>query len=148
MNSGGAKPKSRTRKRLTKGQKAYMEKLRDPRWQKRKAEVIERDGYQCTRCPAGLNDGRNLQVHHGYYSREFEFPWEYPIESLFTLCEKCHPQAEIVRAQVYEALGKLHGKYQHHIYYLLLEFIEELAAGKSFEALDVPWALGGAGPDN
>ena len=116
MSSGGAAK----RKRTTKRQRDYMEKLRDPRWQKKKNGVLERDDYTCTWCGAGLNDGRNLQVHHGFYSRDFENPWEYPKASLYPLCERCHEQAEVVKRQVYEALGHLHPKYQHHFFNDLL----------------------------
>lgn len=137
MSSGGAAK----RKRTTKRQRDYMEKLRDPRWQKKKNGVLERDDYTCTWCGAGLNDGRNLQVHHGFYSRDYDNPWEYPNESLFTLCESCHQQAEVIRAQVYQALGHLHPKYHHHTYYDLLEVIERLKAGATFEVLEVPWAV-------
>ena len=137
--SGGAVGSAR--RRLTKGQKEYLAKLRDPRWQLMKAKVLERDGYTCTWCGAGVDDGRNLQVHHGFYSKEFEGPWEYPDESLFTLCEKCHPAAENVRAQVLEALGKLHPRYHHHVYADIIGAIEELARGGSFDELEVPWAV-------
>lgn len=136
--SGGGKAK---RKRLTKRQKEYLEKLRDPRWQKLRNSVLERDGYTCTWCRAGVNDGRNLQVHHGFYSKEFEGPWGYPPESLFTLCEKCHPAAEDVRAQVLEALGKLHPRYHHHVHADMLGAIEELARGGTSEELEVAWAI-------
>lgn len=129
------------RRRQTKGQKNYMAKLRDPRWQKHKNGVLERDGYTCTWCGAGLEDGRNLQVHHGFYSRELENPWEYPIDSLYTLCEKCHEQAEVLKSQVLERLGHLHPKYHHHIYYDLVSAIEKLEAGGAFAELELPWAV-------
>lgn len=129
------------RKRLTKGQKEYLAKLRDPRWQKRKSEVLARDGFTCSWCGAGVNHGRNLQVHHGYYDRALERPEDYPDESLFTLCERCHEQAEVVRQQVYEALGCLHPKYHHHIYYTLMELLERLQGGEKFDELAVPWAV-------
>ena len=140
MSSGGAVKRAR-KKAPTKGQKDYMAKLRDPRWQKHKNEVLERDCYTCTWCRAGLNDGRNLQVHHGFYSREFESPWEYPKASLFTLCEKCHEQAEVLKRQVLERLGHLHPKYHHHIYNDLLAAVEALKEGEPFEPLDAPWAI-------
>lgn len=131
----------RKRKAPTKGQKEYMVKLRDPRWQKCRLEVFERDVWQCTWCKAGELDRRNLQVHHGFYSREFENPWEYPRDSLFTLCEKCHKQAEVIKQQVYAALGHLHAKYQHHVHADILRALEELEKGGRFEELEVPWAV-------
>ena len=133
---GGAK-----RKRLTKGQKEYLAKLRDPRWQKYRLEVFERDGWQCTWCRAGEQGGRNLQVHHGFYNRELEFPWEYPKEATFTLCERCHPQAEIIKQQVYEALGRLHPRYHHHVHADIVGAIQAMEQGKEFDELTVPWAV-------
>lgn len=139
MSSGGVK---RARKKApTKGQKEYMAKLRDPRWQEHKNNVLLRDDYTCTWCGSGRKGGRNLQVHHGFYSREFENPWEYPMESLFTLCELCHKQAEVVKQQVYRALGHLHPKYQHHVYADIVGATDELKNGAEFEELDVPWAV-------
>lgn len=64
--------------------KTYAEKLRDPRWQKRRLHILERDGWRCARCDA---DDKMLVVHHVWYHRE---PWEAPDEALITLCEECH----------------------------------------------------------
>ena len=137
MSGGGAVK----RKRPTKRQTEYMAKLRDPRWQKHKNEVLERDEYTCTWCGAGLNDGRNLQVHHGFYAKKYDNPWEYPKLSLFTLCEKCHEKAEKLRRDVYEQLGHLHPKFFHHIFHDLEEANEKLSNGGVFEELEVPWTV-------
>jgi len=32
----------------------------------------------------------DLEVHHKYYNRDFETPWDYPDDALITLCRKCH----------------------------------------------------------
>lgn len=59
-----------------------------PKWQKRAAEIRERDGYVCQKCGA---DELILQVHHKYYDFSlYEAPWEYPDDALITLCECCH----------------------------------------------------------
>lgn len=65
---------------------AYLEKLRDPRWQKKRLEVFERDGWKCRSCDA---DDQTLNVHHWRYERGKE-PWEYDLEDLYTLCDECH----------------------------------------------------------
>ena len=39
----------------------YSEKLRDPRWQKRRLEILERDAWQCQAC---LSTAKTLHVHH------------------------------------------------------------------------------------
>ena len=64
----------------------YFEKLKDPRWQKKRLEVFERDGWRCQCC---YNDSNTLTVHHKFYERDIE-PWDYPIEALKTLCIDCH----------------------------------------------------------
>jgi hypothetical protein len=68
--------------------KSYYEKLRDPRWQKKRLEIMERDGFECTDCGSTT---KPLNVHHGYYEKGKD-PWEYPANSLTTLCEDCHKQ--------------------------------------------------------
>lgn len=58
----------------------------DPRWQRKRLEILSRDGWTCSSC--GATD-RTLHVHHGYYEAGAE-PWDYPDDSLHTLCEACH----------------------------------------------------------
>jgi ribosomal protein S27AE len=65
---------------------AYSQKLKDPRWQKIRLEVFERDEWTCCRC--GDKD-TTLSVHHRRYVPGRE-PWDYPIHELTTLCEICH----------------------------------------------------------
>jgi len=65
---------------------AYLEKLKDPRWQKMRLQILERDEWQCQDC---YDDKKTLHVHHRYYERGLD-PWEYPPHSLVTLCEDCH----------------------------------------------------------
>lgn len=64
----------------------YADKLKDPRWQKKRLKVFERDNWKCRFCG---NTDRNLQIHHTRYFPEFE-PWDYESQYLITLCNKCH----------------------------------------------------------
>ena len=64
----------------------YGKKLRDPRWQRRRLEILERDGWACALCG---DDISTLAVHHRWYEKDIE-PWEQSNESLVTLCERCH----------------------------------------------------------
>lgn len=66
--------------------KTYSEKLKDPRWQKKRLEVFERDGWRCRKCGSDTN---TLAVHHIKYHQGME-PWDYPSDELLTLCETCH----------------------------------------------------------
>lgn len=65
-------------------QKTYAEKLKDPRWQRIRLKVLERDNFKCVLCN---NDQEELQVHHIKYSGE---PWTIPLDYLKTLCATCH----------------------------------------------------------
>ena len=64
----------------------YLEKLKDPRWQKKRLEIFERDGWACASCDDKNN---TLVCHHRYYLPGKE-PWDYPEDALVTLCEDCH----------------------------------------------------------
>lgn len=71
----------------------YSEKLKDPRWQKLRLEVLERDGWACRNCG---DKTETLHVHHTFY--EFgKDPWDYDSASLWTLCEACHEEAEFLK---------------------------------------------------
>jgi hypothetical protein len=65
---------------------SYSEKLKDPRWQKKRLEVLERDGWKCRLCG---EEEKTLHVHHLVYMKGFE-PWEVPSGLLLTVCEECH----------------------------------------------------------
>jgi hypothetical protein len=64
----------------------YSDKLKDPRWQKKRLEVFERDGWCCQCCGDSESP---LNVHHKYYNKN-KNPWEYQLEELMTLCDQCH----------------------------------------------------------
>lgn len=82
---------------------SYFELLKHPNWQRKRLEILERDGFACTKCGDKEN---TLHVHHGYYERGL-MPWEYPSESLHTLCDNCHQHAEHVLSLLREAIGEL-----------------------------------------
>jgi len=64
----------------------YLEKLKDPRWQKKRLEVLEKSNFACDNCE---DDKSTLHVHHHYYIKGNE-PWEYDLFELGCLCDKCH----------------------------------------------------------
>jgi len=64
----------------------YSHKLRDPRWQKKRLEIMQRDEFVCQKC---FSSEATLNVHHCYYETGFD-PWDYPSASVITLCEFCH----------------------------------------------------------
>jgi hypothetical protein len=69
-----------------KHKKAYLQKLKDPRWQKFKALVHIRDNWTCLKCGASH---KTLVAHHRKYWGE---PWEAPFEQVITLCVNCHDE--------------------------------------------------------
>jgi hypothetical protein len=68
--------------------KPYWEKLKDPRWQRKRLEIMQRDDFTCTRCNTATE---TLNVHHVRYIKGRE-PWEYENDLLKTLCESCHKE--------------------------------------------------------
>ena len=64
----------------------YQEKLKDPRWQKKRLAIMERDEWTCQEC---RNNKSQLHVHHKFYIKGND-PWDYPDEALTTLCGESH----------------------------------------------------------
>jgi hypothetical protein len=60
-----------------------------PLWQKKRAEILARDGYKCV-CCGGTET--QLHIHHLYYVSARK-PWEYPLWSLSARCKDCHKAA-------------------------------------------------------
>lgn len=78
----------------------YGEKLKDPRWQKKRLEVFQRDNWTCVSC--NRND-QTLHVHHIRYYPGME-PWEYHNSMLVTYCELCHNTEHIIGEQIHQSL--------------------------------------------
>jgi hypothetical protein len=66
--------------------KTYYEKLKDPRWQKKRLEVMEANDFCCEVCG---DSESTLNVHHKEYFKNHE-PWEYSAGQLVCICESCH----------------------------------------------------------
>lgn len=67
----------------------YEEKLKSPKWQKKRLEIMQRDNFTCVVCGRGIKDDTPLQVHHLKYLKNVE-PWNYADDYLITLCDECH----------------------------------------------------------
>ena len=85
----------------------YRQLLKDPRWQRRRLEIMQRDAWRCTTCQDG---SRKLNVHHVRYERGRQ-PWEYPGDDLRTLCEACHQKEhgrgdEVARRRAMALIGE------------------------------------------
>lgn len=65
--------------------KNYSEKLKSPKWQKKRLEVLNRDSFKCRYCK---DDKTELHVHHLRY--EGYNPEDTSLENLETVCKHCH----------------------------------------------------------
>lgn len=73
----------------------YSKLLRDPRWQKKRLEILERDGWKCRYCG---DTESTLHIHHLWYEDAHQ-PWQAHSWSLLTLCESCHESAPVIRSK-------------------------------------------------
>lgn len=68
----------------------YSEKLKDPRWQKKRLEVLNRDEFTCQICGTKKIE---LHIHHLSYRVGAE-PWDYDNSNFATYCKVCHQVVE------------------------------------------------------
>lgn len=82
---------------------SYSELLKDPRWQRKRLEILERDNWSCQEC----GDNKNtLHVHHRAY-RKGAKPWEYDAATLVSLCETCHQEVTHWQSLLSKISGRL-----------------------------------------
>ncbi len=74
----------------------YGEKLKDPRWQKKRLKVLERDNWTCQVCD---NTEDTLNVHHLEYAKSGN-PWDSNMKDLQTLCDQCHDMQKDMNEQI------------------------------------------------
>jgi len=79
----------------------YQKKLLDPRWQKKRLEILEAANWKCEWCSSST---QTLHVHHGYYRKGAD-PWDYADEYFHTLCHRCHEKAEYERGEIYRVIA-------------------------------------------
>ena len=65
--------------------KTYSQKLQDPRWQKKRLEIMQRDNFTCQACGDTESE---LHVHHKQYTTDL--PQNELSENLITYCCVCH----------------------------------------------------------
>ena len=83
----------------------YAEKLRDPRWQKKRLEIFSRDGWKCVLCK---DRESTLHVHHLFYFYKKE-PWDIVNGFLITVCENCHKAISKIKFTVTTLIKKGEG---------------------------------------
>lgn len=72
----------------------YGEKLKDPRWQRKRLKILERDLFTCLLCS---DKDTTLHIHHKEYLPG-RHPWQYEDDNFMTLCKHCHAVCEKVKA--------------------------------------------------
>lgn len=102
----------------------YAEQRKDPRWQKKRLEIMERDGFKCLDCDDATN---MLNVDHAYYIKG-RMPWNYPAWSLRTVCAACHKLKH-----AHDDEGEEQGERQEW------EFILEFISGKNPDIISWFW---------
>lgn len=65
---------------------SYSDLLKDPGWQKKRLEILQRDNFACRICDS---KDRTLHVHHWYYAKD-RLPWDYDDSCFVTVCDECH----------------------------------------------------------
>lgn len=78
----------------------YSERLKHPKWQRKRLEIMHRDNFTCVKCGT---DNKMLHVHHNkyYWNRN---PWDYDNEELMTLCNDCHKKTHRNKADFYKII--------------------------------------------
>lgn len=84
-------------------QTAYQKKLLDPRWQKKRLQILDAAKWTCEWC---RNKRETFHVHHGYYRKGAD-PWDYSDEYFHVLCHSCHEIAETERGEIYRVMGMI-----------------------------------------
>lgn len=98
--------------------KSYYEKLKDPKWQKKRLEIMEAAGFKCEMCGSATE---TLNVHHGYYRSKAD-PWDYPNNTLWCLCETCHVIAEDIKHDCQLELARINPAFLRMLFGIILHF--------------------------
>jgi hypothetical protein len=87
----------------------YSDRLKDPRWQRRRLEILSRDKWMCIECG---DEDSSLHVHHRYYEKGADL-WEYPDKALVTLCDSCHQQIHDMSDDIKLTTGEMNIEQLH-----------------------------------
>ncbi len=86
----------------------YSEKLKDPRWQKKRLEILEAADWKCQFPPCESPKTETLHVHHRLYLRG-RMPWEYAPWCYEVLCDHCHAMRQEQMEKAHSALARFDG---------------------------------------
>lgn len=86
----------------------YKEKLLNPKWQKKRLKIMQRDKFTCQGCG---DRETTLHIHHIKYNSNGE-PWDIEDENLITYCSDCHLLIEFIKQNQDEKITKIKGIYK------------------------------------
>jgi len=64
----------------------YSDKLKHPKWQRKRLEILTLANWRCEFCGA---EDRTLNIHHIKY-RGYIDPWKYENDEMIVLCDSHH----------------------------------------------------------
>lgn len=104
---------------------SYKEVLTDPRWQKKRLEIFDRDKWACRYCD---DTTKTLHLHHLFYLAD-KPPWDYPDYAFLTLCCDCHKDEENLKSEdsVLLASFSMSNLNRRQLYALALELRRHLS---------------------
>lgn len=118
----------------------YAAKFKDPRWQKKRLEILSRDNFTCQIC---FDNKSTLNVHHRWYAENAE-PWDYSARALVTLCEQCHEE-ETIRLRFMQrdlvSILKEAGAMSQQFYELCCAFALATRESKERPLFDMEWTV-------
>ena len=122
----------------------YQHLLHDPRWQRKRLQIFERDAWACQKCGT---DVRELHVHHRWY--EGNAPWAVPSTALITLCDCCHREISMASQVVIVRKAAMTGEYgpiptcitEGNYHYLAHQPLVSQVARKIGKSADTLWFM-------
>lgn len=78
----------------------YREQLLSPFWQRKRLEMLEAAGWECSNCG---DNASTLHVHHKRYVKG-RMAWEYEPHELSVLCDACHQDEHAISGALREFL--------------------------------------------
>ena len=79
----------------------YSGQLNDPRWKKKRVEILIRDKHKCRICNYF---GSKVNIHHLKYSG---MAWDVSNDDLITLCNDCHSKLHTDKRPVGKSIKEI-----------------------------------------
>jgi hypothetical protein len=105
--------------------KSYSEKLSDPRWQKKRLQILEKSEWSCLNC--GDSESQ-LHVHHLFYEKGKQ-PWEYDDQYLIPVCKDCHEGLDAARSAILKVMSGYPPDFLSELHMALCDILEPINNG-------------------